>query len=58
MHDYNHWNQLYQYLKIEVFIRSKSLRVVVIGGVAVVVDFGGCKDSIRLPTVKKKVHNR
>jgi hypothetical protein len=40
-------------LKIEVFIRSKNLRVVMVGGVAVVVvDGGGCKDSIRLPTVE------
>ena len=39
-------------LEIEMFIRSKNLRVVVVGGVVVVVDFGGCKDSIRLPTVK------
>ena len=35
-----------------VYKRSKHLRVVVVGGVAVVVDCGGCKDSIRLPTVK------
>ena len=35
-----------------IFIRSKNLRVVVVGGVVVVVDCGGCKDSIRLPTVK------
>ena len=41
-------------LKIEIFIsaRSKNLRVVVVGGVVVVADGGGCKDSIRLPTVK------
>ena len=34
-----------------MFIRSKNLRVVMVGGAAVVVDGGGCKHSIRLPTV-------